>query len=44
MSHKSSQPLEITAENSPQLSRSAAGVWAREKRFADVRGRRMKTA
>ena len=41
MSHLSSQPPEITAENSPQLPRSAASAWAREKRFADVLGRRM---
>ena len=41
MSHLSSQPPEIKAENSPQLPRSAASAWAREKRFADVLGRRM---
>jgi haloalkane dehalogenase len=41
MSHRSSQPPEITPENSPQLPRSAGSAWAREKRFADVLGRWM---
>src|ERR1700751_4989500 len=37
----SSQPPEITAENLSQSPRSAGSAWAREKRFADVLGRRM---
>src|SRR5260370_2972400 len=41
MSHRSSQPPEITAENLSQSPRSAGSAWAREKRFADVLGRRM---
>jgi haloalkane dehalogenase len=41
MSHLSSQPPEITAENLSQSPRSAGSAWAREKRFADVLGRRM---
>src|SRR5260370_31356504 len=41
MSQLSSQPPEITAENLSQLPRWAASAWAREKRFADVFGRRM---
>src|SRR6266481_5820120 len=41
MSHLSSQPPEITAENSSQSPRSAGSAWAREKRFAKVLGRRM---
>jgi hypothetical protein len=41
MSHLSSQPAEITAENLSQLPRSAGSAWAREKCFADVLGRRM---
>jgi hypothetical protein len=39
MSHLSSQPPEITAENLSQSPRSAGSTWAREKRFADVLGR-----
>ncbi len=41
MSHRSSQPPEITAENLSQSPRSAGSAWAGEKRFADVLGRRM---
>jgi hypothetical protein len=41
MSHLSSQPTEITPENPSQSPRSARNAWAREKRFADVLGRRM---
>lgn len=41
MSHESSLSSEITAENSSQVPCSAAHAWAREKRFADVRGSRM---
>jgi hypothetical protein len=41
MSHLSSQPPEITAENLSQSPRSAGSAWAREKRFASVLGRRM---
>src|SRR5260221_1413251 len=41
MSHLSSQPPEIAAENLSQSPRSAGSAWAREKRFADVLGRRM---
>src|ERR1700756_4587914 len=41
MSHLSSQPAEILPENLPQSVRSAGSAWAREKRFADVLGRRM---
>jgi hypothetical protein len=41
MSHLSSQPPEITAENLSQSPRSAGSAWAREKRFADVLGHRM---
>src|SRR5262245_31770338 len=41
MSHLSSQPPEITAENLSQSPRSAGSAWAREKRFADVLGRWM---
>ena len=41
MSHPSSQPPEITAETLSQSPRSAGSAWAREKRFADVLGRRM---
>jgi haloalkane dehalogenase len=41
MSHSSSQPPEITAENVSKSPRSAGSAWAREKRFADVLGRRM---
>ena len=41
MSHLSSQPPEITAENLSQSPRSAGSARAREKRFADVLGRRM---
>jgi pimeloyl-ACP methyl ester carboxylesterase len=41
MSHLSSQPPEITPENLSQSPRSAGSAWAREKRFADVLGRRM---
>ena len=41
MSHPSSQPAEITPENPSQSTRSAGSAWAREKRLADVLGRRM---
>src|ERR1700744_1098114 len=41
MSHLSFQPPENTPENMSQSPRSAGSVWAREKRFADVLGRRM---
>ena len=41
MSHPSSQTPEITGENLSQSPRSAGTAWAREKRFADVLGRRM---
>jgi hypothetical protein len=41
MSHLSSQPSEITAENLSQSPRSAGSAWAREKRIASVLGRRM---
>ena len=41
MSHLSSQPPEITAENLSQSPRSAGSAWAREKRFADVLGPRV---
>jgi hypothetical protein len=41
MSHLSSQPPEIMAENLSQSPRSARSAWEREKRFADVLGRRM---
>ena len=41
MSHLSSQPPGITAENFSQSPRSTGSAWAREKRFADVLGRRM---
>ena len=41
MSHLSSQPPEITAENLSQSPRWASTAWAREKRIADVLGRRM---
>jgi pimeloyl-ACP methyl ester carboxylesterase len=41
MSHLSSQPPEITAENLSQSPRWVGSAWAREKRFADVLGRRM---
>jgi hypothetical protein len=41
MSHLSSQPPEIKAEKLSQSPRSAGSAWAREKRFADVLGRRM---
>ncbi len=41
MSHLSSQQPEITAAKLSQSPRSAGSAWAREKRFADVLGRRM---
>src|SRR5260370_38273829 len=41
MSHLSSQPPEIAAENLSQSPRSAGRAWAHEKRFADVLGRGM---
>jgi hypothetical protein len=41
MSHLSSQPPEIKAEKLSQSPRWAGSAWAREKRFADVLGRRM---
>ena len=41
MSHLSSQTPEIKAENLSQSPRSAGSAWAREKRFAEVLGRRM---
>ena len=41
MSHLSSQPPEIKAEKLSQSPRCAGSAWAREKRFADVLGRRM---
>jgi pimeloyl-ACP methyl ester carboxylesterase len=41
MSQLPSQPAEITAENLSQSPLSAGSAWAREKRFADVLGRRM---
>ena len=44
MSHLSSQPPEITAENLSQSPRSAGSAWAREKRFADVLGPRVAPA
>jgi len=41
MSHLSSQPPEIKAEKLSQSPHSVGSAWAREKRFADVFGRRM---
>ena len=41
MSDLSSQLPEIKAEKLSQSPRSAGSAWAREKRFADVLGRRM---
>jgi haloalkane dehalogenase len=41
MSHLPSQSPEITAENRSQSPRSPGSAWSREKRFADVLGRRM---
>jgi len=41
MSHLSSQPPEIKAEKLAQSPRWVGSAWAREKRFADVLGRRM---
>jgi len=41
MSHLSSQPPEIKAEKLSQSPCWAGSAWAREKRFADVLGRRM---
>src|SRR5258708_37106064 len=41
MSHLSSQPPEIAAENLSQSPRSVGSAWAREKRFAKVLGRRI---
>ena len=41
MSNLSLQPTEVTAENASRSPRSAGSTWAREKRFADVLGRRM---
>jgi haloalkane dehalogenase len=41
MSQRSSQPPQSTSENLSQSPRVAGSVWAREKRFADVLGRRM---
>ena len=41
MSHLSSQPPEIKAEKLSQSPRWVGSAWAREKRFADVFGRRM---
>ena len=41
MSHLSSQPPESKAEKLSQSPRWAGSAWAREKRFADVFGRRM---
>ena len=41
MTQQSSQPPEIAAENPAESPRSAGSAWAREKRFADVLGRRM---
>jgi hypothetical protein len=42
MSQLSSQPPEIrAAKNLSQPPRSESSAWAREKRFADVLGRRM---
>src|SRR5258708_38227217 len=41
MSRLSSQPPEIKAEKLSQPHRWVGGAWAREKRFADVFGRRM---
>jgi hypothetical protein len=41
MSHLSSQPPEIKAEKLSQSPHWAGRAWAREKRFADVLGRRM---
>jgi len=41
VSHLSSQPPEIMAEKLSQSPRWVGSAWAREKRFADVFGRRM---
>jgi haloalkane dehalogenase len=41
MSHPPSRPPEITAESLSQSPRWAGSAWAREKRFANVLGRRM---
>jgi NAD(P)-dependent dehydrogenase (short-subunit alcohol dehydrogenase family) len=41
MSHKASQPPKITPDDLSQSPRSVGSVWAREKRFAKVLGRRM---
>ena len=41
MTRQSSQPPEITAEDLSQSPRLAGSAWAREKRFADVLGRRV---
>src|ERR1700753_2483709 len=41
MPQRSSQPPQSASENLSQSPRVAGSVWAREKRFADVLGRRM---
>ena len=41
MSHLSSQPPEITAEKLVTITSLGRQRWAREKRFADVLGRRI---